>query len=179
MYAQYDIINWKNIHTLYVCIFRLNEFTLSYTSNGSYTKSLLVSHNNSITDLVLFICFTVISEVLALQSAVKTGIRDCLKEFTVYKTKREEMYTQSGQSDTLKVHIPGMEMCSGHFSAALAAPGYKSQVVWIQRAQSNPCIMSHYPYFFTVLLKWLSVFLVLHPLCIRIQNIQKPHDRTK
>lgn len=91
MYAQYDIVNWKNIHTSYDCIFRFNEFSLSYTSNGSYTKSLLVSHNNSIIDLVLFICFTVISELLALQSAVKPGIRDCLKEFTVYKTKGEEM----------------------------------------------------------------------------------------
>lgn len=79
------------MHTFYVYVFRFNEFILSHTSNGSYTKSQLVSHNTSVIGLVLFICIAVIPEAPALKKhCEKLEQETALKNLQFIKIRERE-----------------------------------------------------------------------------------------
>lgn len=94
----------KRLFTLYRYVFRFNEFILSYTSNGSYTKSQLVSHNTSVIGLLLFICMAVISEAPALKKHCEKLKQEASLKNLQYIEIRE---AQTGKGHT-QVHSPDM-----------------------------------------------------------------------
>lgn len=96
------------MHTFYVYVFRFNEFILAHTSNGSYTKSRLISHNTSVIGLVLFICIAVIPEASALKKhCEKLEQEIALKNLQFIKISEKECRHEVAKW-RIQVHSPGM-----------------------------------------------------------------------
>lgn len=84
---------------------------LFHTSNGSYTKSQLISHNISVIGIVLFICITVIPEAPAKKKKKKPYEKldqeTALKNLQFIKIRdRENRHKLSGWHT--QVHCPGI-----------------------------------------------------------------------
>jgi len=96
------------MHTLYVYVFRFNEFILSHTSNGSYTNSQLISHNTSVIGLVLFICIAAIPEAPTLTKHCEKLERETALKNLQFIKIREREYRHKLTKRCVQVHSPGV-----------------------------------------------------------------------